>query len=233
MAEALSSSSNGPGRPLLDISEVDVKYLLSMGFSKCKVADFLGHKTLYNTIAAFSNPDDFKKYSDMSEAQLDAIVRSIKEEHPNDGEIMVTGHLLKQGIKVQRAKLRASIHRIDPQGVVQRSSVAVRRREYHVQSPNKVWHIDGHHKLIKWRLVTHGGIDGYSQVITYLRCSSNNRADTVLSAFRSAVDTYGLPDKVRSDHGGENLEMWHMMMEEHGSDNCIIVGSSSHNERIE
>ena len=36
---------------------------------------------------------------------------------------MVTGHLLKQGIKVQRAKLQASIHRIDPQGVVQRSSV--------------------------------------------------------------------------------------------------------------
>ena len=146
---------------------------------------------------------------------------------------MVAGNLLKQGIRVQRAKLRESIHRIDPQGVVERRSVAVKRRVYHVECPNGVWHIDGHHKLIKWRLVTHGGIDGYSRMITYLHCSSSNGAETVLAAFKSGVDTYGLPIKVRSDHGGKNIEVWRMMMEEHGSDRCIIVGSSAHNERIE
>ena len=88
MAEALSSSSQGPGSPSLDISEENVKYLLSMGFSKSKNSRFLSisHKTLYNKLAAFSNPDDIKKFSDMSEAQLDTIVRSIKEEHPNDGD---------------------------------------------------------------------------------------------------------------------------------------------------
>ena len=101
------------------------------------------------------------------------------------------------------------------------------RRVYHAKGPNEVWHIDGHHKLIKWRLVTHGGIDGYSRLITFLRCSSNNTAATVLAALSSAVETYGLPKKVRSDHGGENMEVWSMMMEAHGSDNCIIVGSSS------
>ena len=35
-------------------------------------------------------------------------------------------------------------------------------------------YVDGHHKLIRWRLVTHGGIDGYSQMIVYLKCSNNN-----------------------------------------------------------
>ena len=35
-----------------------------------------------------------------------------------------------------QAKLRESIHRIDPQGVVERRSVAVKRRVYHVECPN-------------------------------------------------------------------------------------------------
>ena len=146
---------------------------------------------------------------------------------------MIAGHLLKQGVRVQRAKLRKSIHRIDPEGVAERRSVAVRRRTYHGTGPNEVWHIDGHHKLIKWRLVTHGGIDGYSRLITFLQCSSNNRASTVHAAFTSAVETYGLPKRVRTDHGGENIQVWSMMMEEHGNDKCITVGSSAHNERIE
>lgn len=85
-----------------------------------------------------------------------------------------------------------------------------------------MWHLDGHHKLIRWRLVTHGAIDGYSRMITFLQCSSNNRADTVLKVFRSAVEMYGLPNKVRTDHGGENREVWCMMMEEHGNDKINV-----------
>ena len=162
MAEAVSSDhgSSSRGRPSIELDVDNVNYLLSLGFSKSKVAVILGRsrKTLYNKIAAFPNPDDFEKQSTITKAQLDATVRRIKEEYSNDREIMVAGHLLKQGVCVQRAKLRESIHRIDSHGVVERRSVAVRRREYHARGPNDVWHIDGHHKLIKWRLVTHGGI---------------------------------------------------------------------------
>ena len=32
---------------------------------------------------------------------------------------------------------------------------------------------DGHHKLIRWDIVTHGGIDGYSKLFVY-HCSNNN-----------------------------------------------------------
>ena len=177
---------------------IDVKYLLSLRFSKSEVSEVLeiSRKTLYNKIAAFPSPEEFSKYSDDTETQFDVVVGRVKQEHPNDGEIMIAGHLLKQGVRVQRAKLRKSIHRIDPEGVAERRSVAVRRRTYHVTGPNEVWHIDGHHKLIKWRLVTQGGIDGYSRLITFLQCSSNNRASTVHAAFTSAVETYGLPKRV-------------------------------------
>ena len=33
---------------------------------------------------------------------------------------------------------------------------------------NSLWHIDGHHSLIRWHVVVHGGIDGFSRMITYL-----------------------------------------------------------------
>ena len=34
------------------------------------------------------------------------------------------------------------------------------RRVYNIPMPNSLWHIDSYHKLIKWRIVIHGGIDG-------------------------------------------------------------------------
>ena len=53
------------------------------------------------------------------------------------------------------------------------------RRVYSVPGPNYLWHIDGNHKLIKYRIVIHGGgIDGSSR-LTYLKCTSNNWAETV------------------------------------------------------
>ena len=74
----------------------------------------ISRKTLYNKIAASSHPEMLYKYSDISGTQLDVIVRDIKRDHPNDGEVMIAGHLLNIGICVQRSKLRESIHRVDP-----------------------------------------------------------------------------------------------------------------------
>ena len=48
-------------------------------------------------------------------------------------------------------------------------------------------------------MVIHGAIDGYSRLPVYLKCSANNRADTVLGYFREAVHTYGLPLRVRTE----------------------------------
>ena len=142
-------------------------------------------------------------------------------------------HLLRVGIHVQRRRLRLSIHRVDPVNTSLRRATTVRRRVYHVDGPNCVWHLDGNHKLIRWRLVIHGGIDGYSRMIVYLQCSTNNTAATVLSSFTDAVQQYGLPDKVRTDLGGENVDVWQLMSEEHQSTSAVITGSSTHNERIE
>ncbi|XDV17579.1 hypothetical protein PO909_023414 [Leuciscus waleckii] len=100
------------------------------------------------------------------------------------------------------------------------------RRPYSVPGPLSFWHIDGNHKLVRWRIVVHGGTDGFSRKIMYLRANNNNRAATVL----------GLPHRVRSDKGGENVEVARFMLEhpERGSErNSFITGKSVHNQRIE
>lgn len=51
----------------------------------------------------------------------------------------------------------------------------------------------------------HGFIDGYSRLITGLRASNNNRAQTVLELFLDASRVYRVPHRLRGDHGVENL----------------------------
>jgi len=55
--------------------------------------------------------------------------------------------------------------------------------------------------------VVHGAIDGFSRFIVYLCCNTNNTSDTVLQLFTKAVQSYGLPDKIRCDKGGENVKV--------------------------
>lgn len=85
-----------------------------------------------------------------------------------------------------------------------------------------------------WRFVVHGGIDGFSRLPVYLKVNTNNKAETVLENFVEAVNQFGLPNKVRSDKGGENVLVAEYMLNKKGvSSRPFIAGRSVHNQRIE
>ena len=70
----------------------------------------------------------------------------------------------------------------------------------------------------------------------FLQASCYNKAESVLSAFLSAVTEYGLPSWVRMDKGGENVLVAQYMLahpERGPSRGSIITGKSTRNQRIE
>lgn len=81
-----------------------------------------------------------------------------------------------------------------------------------------------------------GGIDVYSRAIVYLSCQINNRADTALCEFQGTVEKFGLPSRVRTHKGVEDVDIARYMLshpargEGRGSH---ITGKSVHNQRIE
>ncbi len=211
-----------------------IEFLRGFRFSWTSIAQMLeiSQSTLYRRLQEFDLSRDVY-FTEISDRELDRIIKRIKIDHPHDGERLMSGHLVSMGILVQRTRLRGSIHRVDPANTAIRRSIAIRRRVYFAEGPNAVWHIDGNHKLIHWRLVVHGCIDGYSRTVIYLKCCSNNKAATVLSLFASSVLEYGVPCRVRTDLGGENTAVWQYMIDHHSTNSCVIAGSSVHNVRIE
>ena len=95
-------------------------------------------------------------------------------------------------------------------------------------------HLDGNHKLIRWRMVIHGCVDGFSRAIVSIKCSNNNEAATVLELFKNGVKTFHYPLRIRTDYGTENVEVARFMLHKYGvAANPVLTGRSIHNQRIE
>jgi len=137
-------------------------------------------------------------------------------------------------ISVSRAKLRLAVRETDPLRHLLHRRQPIQRRTYRVPFVNSLWHLDGHHKLIRWRIVIHGAIDGKSRLCTFVKASSDNTAATVATSFLQAAEKWGWPSRVRADHGGENLVVKQHMEAKRGvGRGSFIQGSSIHNQRIE
>lgn len=140
--------------------------------------------------------------------------------------------LKRNGIHVPRWRLRDSIKRVDENGTQERRRGRLHRLIYNVEGPNYLWHIDTNHKLIRWKFIIVGGIDGYSRLLMFMKCCDNNQSETVFKCFRTGISRYGTPKRVRSGKGLENILIADFMLALNGP-GSMITGASTHNQRIE
>ncbi len=227
-----------PGRPAFHIEPEMLEDLLGLGFSQQRISKLCGVSrwTIYRRIQEY-NLYHLTEFSNLSDEEIDQILESYITRHGRTtGQVLIIGYLRSQGIHLPRRRVRESIARVDPANAALRWGAAVYRRSYQVPWANSLWHLDGHHSLIRWSLVVHGCIDGFSRMIIFLHCSSNNLSTTVLNLFLDAIENDGglWPSRIRVDHGVENVLVCDAMVETRGEGRAsFIAGPSTHNQRIE
>ncbi|XP_052211890.1 uncharacterized protein LOC127830976 [Dreissena polymorpha] len=126
------------------------------------------------------------------------------------------------------------LRNVDASGTALRWSATIQRRKYSVPTANSVWHLDTHHSLIRWGIVVHGGIDGHSRLVSFLRAATCNTSKAAASFFLQSVKAYGFPSRVRVDNGTEYGDIGRLMISVNGDGRgSFLTGPSVHNQRIE
>ncbi|TCD60521.1 hypothetical protein EIP91_009938 [Steccherinum ochraceum] len=157
--------------------------------------------------------------STLSDDDLDREVSKIIQIFPTVGRSMIWGSLKSKGHNP------FLVLAVDP------SNVGVIRLR---AGANSLWHHDGQHGLIHFKIVMHCFIDGKSRLIVGFAVNNNNRAASVLDLFSEATSRYGFPSRCRGDHGTENVDVARKMDEVRGlGRGSYIWGRSVHNTRIE
>ena len=72
--------------------------------------------------------------------------------------------------------------------------------------------------IVNYSCLSVSGIvnDGFSRLVTYLHCSNNNCASTVLALFFEACRMCSIPSRVHCDHDIENVDVARWMHETRG-----------------
>ncbi len=228
----------GPGRPPVHIPCDVLEGLRELGFTWSKIAQMFGVSrwTIARRVKEYGL-ENLQGFSDVSDDVLDNIVKDFVARHGRTvGQVYIAGFLKASGFRIQRQRVRECLVRLDPENRVLRWGCAIARRVYSVPWPNSLWHLDGHHSLIRWGLVIHGCIDGFSRRVVFLKCSPNNYARTVLNLFMESIANDGglWPSRIRVDRGVENVLVCEAMVNRHGEGRgSFVAGPSTRNQRIE
>lgn len=153
--------SGRPGQPRKVIDEDWLRQALQPAncLSKTKIAKLCGvdRKTVQKAIKDYKIDTGFTQ---MTTDDLDELVELYRAWKPDSGYRYILGWLQSNNIKVPQVRVLESLRRVDELGQVLRNHAAIDRDQYSVPHSNFLWHMDGHHKIIRWGIVTHGIADG-------------------------------------------------------------------------
>ena len=121
------------GRPFLIITKVQLQLYLQYNFTVPKIAKMLlvSQSTIKRRFQEFGiSVGD--TYSDISDAELDSVIRNNISRFPNCGYRRMDGLLLSQSLRITEKRIRNSMKRVDPEGVLVRilQIKVVQRRSY-------------------------------------------------------------------------------------------------------
>jgi hypothetical protein len=150
-SSVLSVYTGRVGRPRCDIPEQSLEMLLENRFTVPLISNMLcvSVSTIRRRMSELGLSVR-AYYSDIPDSDLDEIVERLQQQYPLCGNRQMYGHLLSMGHRIQQARIRESQRRVDPCGTALRRLRVLNRRQYSVPGPLSLYHIDGHHKLIRF-----------------------------------------------------------------------------------
>ncbi|KAJ3063136.1 hypothetical protein HDU98_001015, partial [Podochytrium sp. JEL0797] len=228
--------SGRKGRPKFDIDFDTVLDLRGKGTSWSLIANLaVVHRNMLSRHLKEREFVDPFNWTNISDDQLLEQVQEVHSRFPQSGVGFVSGHLLTEHrTRVSRKRVRHALNLVDPVGRLNWVSKTIARHRYTVAGPHSLQHIDGNHKLVRYKFVIHAGIDGFSHLLVFCKLADNNRPETMLQAFLEGVAKHGIPSRVRCDKGGENIKVAEFMIQHKGAGRAsVIAGRSVHNQRIE
>ncbi|MED6240041.1 hypothetical protein ATANTOWER_015162 [Ataeniobius toweri] len=144
------------------ITSLQISHCISIGMNWQQIASAFGisRRTLYRHRQHLGMQP--LQYTVLTDQDLTRVVTDILQRTPNAGETYVLGSLASREIHVQHWHVRQCLQEVDPIGRSFRRRRTIRRRIYNVQTPNQLCN----HKLVRWRMVVHGCVDGFSRNIS-------------------------------------------------------------------
>ena len=101
----------------------------------------ISRRTLYRGYQEFQICKKRERYSQLSDCDLDDVMRHLISEYLTSGLRMLSRHLLRMDVRVPLQRLRESLLRVDPIHSFVRQLHTVKRRTYGMPNANSLWHI--------------------------------------------------------------------------------------------
>ena len=170
--------TGGCGRPKYVINSEQLVFLRELRFTWTNIAQLYGisRRTLYNIRSHYNMTGaEFSAFTQISDDDLKRAIREVKLTLPECGQSMMRGMLNSRGIYVSTTRIRECLTAVDPVNTALRWATPITRRVYSVPHPNALWHLDGNHKLIRYKFHCFSGKWRAIHVYLYQECIRRRR----------------------------------------------------------